>query len=192
MTSTPETVTSDTPTPTDPQTGGEVGGVAPGGEAALRAELEKAQAEVKRLKDENLRVIAESRNQAQRAQRDRQESLRYAEAEFARELLIVLDDFERTRESAQRATDAKAVIDGVRIVYEHFLKLLKDRHIEPIEAVGKAFDPACHEALLRQPSDHAEGMVIQEVARGYKMHDRVLRPSRVVISAGPASGEKKE
>lgn len=158
-------------------------------EVQLRAELDQARADIQRLKDENLRVIAEARNQQQRGQRDKQDALRYAESEFARDVLVILDDFERTRESAKNATDAKSVLDGVRIVYEHFLKLLKDRHIEPIVAVGKAFDPGVHEALLKQPSEQAEGTVIQEVARGFKMHDRVLRPARVIISAGPAKSD---
>ena len=88
------------------------------------------------------------------------------------------------------ATEVKSVADGVRIVHEHFLKVLQDRGIKPIEAVGREFDPSLHQALLKQASDeHAEGVVIEEAARGYKMHDRVLRPSRVVVSSGPAVAE---
>ena len=112
-------------------------------------------------------MLAESRNLQQRAQRDKAEALKFAEADFSRELLVVLDDLERTQESAGAVTDVQAVTDGVRIVYEHFLKVLKGRGIEPIEALGTPFDPAVHEAIMQQPSDeHAAGTVMQEVARG--------------------------
>lgn len=147
--------------------------------------------EVQELRDKNLRVIAEARNQQQRAERERAEALRYAESSFARELLVVLDDLERTQESARTASDVQAVVEGVRIVHEHFLKILKARGIEPIVAQGAPFDPTYHEALLQQPSDDIPaGVVLQEIAPGYKMHERVLRPSRVIVSSGPATPPK--
>ena len=159
-------------------------------DAGGQSELDVLRREVEELRDKNLRVLAESRNLQQRAQRDKAEALKFAEADFSRELLVVLDDLERTQESAGAVTDVQAVTDGVRIVYEHFLKVLKGRGIEPIEALGTPFDPAVHEAIMQQPSDeHAAGTVMQEVARGYKMHDRVLRPTRVVVSSGPARSE---
>ncbi len=140
------------------------------------------------LNDKYLRAVAESRNIQQRAQRDKQESLRYAEADFARDLMIVLDDLNRTIESAADATDPAAVVAGVKLVHDNFLKVLRQRHIEEIEAVGQPFDPDVHEALLHQPSDEVPaGTVLQEIARGYRMHDRVIRSARVVVSSGPAS-----
>lgn len=151
--------------------------------------VESLQAELGAERDKNLRLLAELRNSQQRAQREKSEALRYAEADFAKQLLIILDDFERTLESARTATDAKAVADGVKIVYEHFLKMLRDRGIEQIAAEGEAFDPDVHEALMQQPSpSHAAGTVIGELARGYRMHQRVLRPARVIVSSGPAAG----
>lgn len=151
-------------------------------------ELTQLRAEVAALRDRNLRLVAEQQNQQKRAQREKQEALRYAEAEFARELLIILDDLERTQEAAQNAVAVAAVADGVRIVHEHFLKVLRQFGIQPIEAAGQPFDPSIHEALLQQPSaDHPAGNVLQELARGYTMHERVLRPSRVIVSSGPAA-----
>lgn len=146
------------------------------------------QRELAELRERNLRLLAEVQNAQKRAQREKQEALRYAEAELARDLLVIIDDLERTLDAARSAGDAPAVVDGVRIVYEHFLKVLRQRHIEPIEAVGRPFNPALHEALLQRPSDeHPAGTVVEELARGYRMHERVLRPSRVVVSAGPAA-----
>jgi len=157
--------------------------------ATRLADLER---ELTELREKNLRLMAELRNQQQRAQRERAEALKYAEAEFARAVLPVLDDLERTLASAARATDAKAVAEGVRIVYEHFLKILRAHHIVPIEAVGKRFDPDVHEALMQRASrEHPAGVVIEEVARGYRMFDRVIRPARVIVSSGPPSDEQK-
>jgi molecular chaperone GrpE len=151
-------------------------------------ELTTLRREVAELRDKNLRLLAEAQNQQKRAQRDRQEALRYAEAEFARELLVILDGFERTQEAAKAAPDAKTVADGVRIVYDHFLKVLHAHAIAPLEAVGKPFDPSFHEAMLQRPSDeYPAGTVLQELARGYTMHERVLRPSRVIVSGGAAA-----
>ena len=145
--------------------------------------------EIAALRDENLRLVAELRNVRQRAQREKQEALKYGEADFARELLVVLDDLERTQESVKTADNMQAVTEGVRIVYEHFLKVLRAHQIEPIEAAGQPFDPGLHEAMMQQPSaEHPAGTVMQELARGYKMHGRVIRPAKVVVSSGtPAS-----
>ena len=150
-------------------------------------ELETLRREVEELREKNLRSLAEQRNQQQRAEREQARALKYAEGDFARDLLVVLDDLERTRESASEAGDVPGVADGVRIVYEHFLKVLKGRHIEPIEALGRPFDPGLHQAMLQHPSDeHPAGTVMEELTRGYQMHDRVLRHSRVIVSSGPA------
>ncbi|MCK4340897.1 MAG: nucleotide exchange factor GrpE [Phycisphaerae bacterium] len=165
--------------------------------AEAEDELTKLRREVEELREKNLRIIAESQNLQKRAQREQQEAVRFAEAEFVRELLVVLDDFERTQESAKSAADVQSVADGVRIVYEHFLKVLNQHGIKPIEAVGRPFDPTYHAAMMQQPSDeHPAGTVMQEMARGYTMHERVLRPSRVIVSGDPAreqsEAEKKQ
>jgi molecular chaperone GrpE len=156
-------------------------------------ELAKARQEIEELRDKNLRLLAESQNQQKRTQREKLETLRFAEAEFGRELLVVLDDLARTLEAAKTATDVKAVAEGVRILYEQLLKVLQSRHIRPIEAVGRPFDPQFHEALLQRPStEHPAGTVMEELARGYQMHERVLRPSRVVVSSGPPPTDEND
>lgn len=150
-------------------------------EAPLTPEQELA-----KLRDEHLRLVAELRNVHQRAQREKQEALKYAEADFARELLVVLDDLERMLESVKTADSVPAVAEGVRIVYDHFLKVLHAHQIESIDAAGRPFDPDIHQAMMQRPSEqHPAGTVIEELARGYKMHGRVIRPSKVVVSSGP-------
>ena len=164
-----------------------------GSAPAPETELEALQREARELRDKNLRLIADGRNFQQRAQREKQEAIKYAEADLARELLLVLDDLERTREAVRAGNEVTAIADGLRLMHERFLKVLKAHHIEPIEALRKPFNPDLHEALLQQPSDeHPAGTVMQEVARGYKMHERVLRPSRVTVSTGPAAAFDRE
>lgn len=162
-------------------------------------ELTMLRREVAELHDQNLRLRAELQNQQKRGQREKQELQRYAEAELARELLAVLDDLERAHAAAGAAQDAQAVAEGVRLVAERFTKVLCDHHIVPIEAVGHPFDPAFHEAVLQQPSHELPvGTVLEQVAPGYLMHERVLRPSRVIVSSGPppapqpAAGEQEK
>lgn len=151
-------------------------------------ELTALRREVEDLRNRNLRLIAEQRNITQRAQRDREESVRYAIADFTRDLLVILDDLERSRQAAASADSAASVAEGVRIVHENFLKLLAQNGVQPIAAAGKPFDPAEHEALMQQPHDEVPaGCVVQEVQRGYRMHQRVLRPTRVIVSTGPGT-----
>lgn len=154
-----------------------------GGGAPPESEIEALRREAEELRDKNLRLLAEMRNTMARAQREKSESLEYAEADFAREVLIVLDGLERTCESAQSASDAKTVADGVRIVLDQFLQTLRKFGIESIPAVGRPFDPAVHEALMQQPSsDVPPGSVLSEIARGYRMKGRVLRTAKVIVA----------
>jgi len=148
--------------------------------------VDDLQREIEVLRDKNLRLLADMRNLQQRAQREREEALKYAEADFARDLLVVLDDLDRAMQASVQSDDATTLREGVRIAHEHFVKVLRSRGIEPVPAVGLQFDPGQHEALMQQPSDTSPaGTVIQEIARGYRMHNRVIRPARVVVSSGP-------
>lgn len=151
--------------------------------AAPTDEVTQLRQELQDARDRNLRTVAEMQNQQRRAQRDREDALKFAESQFAKELLVVLDGLERAREAAAKAADVAPVAEGMRIVYDQFLKILGDHHIEPIDAVGKPFDPTFHEAVMQQPSrDQPPGTVVQQLARGYQMHGRVLRPAKVIVA----------
>ena len=147
----------------------------------LRKQLAEAQ-------DKFLRAKAEAQNIAKRAQHAQLDAVRYGNAELLKSLLPVVDDFERALEAAGDTDQAQPVIEGVRLVYDKLTKLLKDNAVEVIEAVGKPFDPTEHAAMMQQPTDeHEPGTVIQDVERGYRYHDRVLRPSKVIVAK--AKGE---
>jgi molecular chaperone GrpE len=150
-------------------------------------ELATIRREAAELREKNLRLLAEMQNLRKRVEREQGETARFAESELARELLPVLDSLECARASASAAQDIGTLADGVRIAGEHFLKVLQGHHIEPIAAAGQPFDPNLHKAVRQQASaDYPAGTVLQELARGYTMFERVLRPSQVVVSSGPA------
>ena len=142
---------------------------------------------VTRERDEYLdalqRLKAEFDNYRKRVARDQQELAARAHERLVSQLVPVLDDLERALEAASEHEEAK-LEEGVRLVYRSLADLLAREGVAVIPTDGK-FDPHVQEALLAQPSEQAEGTVIQVLQKGYLLGDRVLRPARVVISAGP-------
>ena len=141
---------------------------------------------VTRERDEYLdalqRLKAEFDNYRKRVARDQQELYARAAERLVRELVPVLDDLERALEAAAEHEEAK-LEEGVRLVHRALADALGREGLAEIETDGK-FDPHTQEALLSQPSDEEEGTVIQVLQKGYTLGDRVLRPARVIISAG--------
>ena len=156
---------------------GEVGGATAG---AVAEELSEAE----QWKEKCLRAKAELANYQRRMGKDHAESLRYANAPLVRALLPIVDDLERVIESEPSHKDStRAVLDGVKLTLDNFLKVLRDAHVERIEAEGKPFDPKVHEAMMEQPSpDHTERTVLKDVVKGYRLYERVLRPAKVIVS----------
>jgi molecular chaperone GrpE len=144
-------------------------------------------AAVTRERDEYLdalqRLKAEFDNYRKRVARDQQELAARAHERLVRELVPVLDDLERALEAASEHQEAK-LEEGVALVHRSLADLLAREGLAEVDTAG-AFDPHSQEALLAQPSDEEEGKVIQVLQKGYKLGDRVVRPARVVVSAGP-------
>jgi molecular chaperone GrpE len=141
---------------------------------------------VTRERDEYLdtlqRLKAEFDNYRKRVARDQQELAARAHERLVRELVPVLDDLERALEAATEHEEAK-LEEGVRLVHRALADALGREGLAEIDTDGK-FDPHTQEALLSQPSEAEEGTVIQVLQKGYTLGDRVLRPARVIISAG--------
>ncbi len=130
-----------------------------------------------------LRLRAEFDNYRRRSIRELAESRERAQADILRELLPVLDNLERALDAAEHHEESK-VLGGVRMTRDMFVEQLKRSGVQEIETVGAAFDPAIHEALAMQPSEHEEGLVAGLLEKGYRQGERVLRPARVVVSSG--------
>ncbi|MCA9192586.1 MAG: nucleotide exchange factor GrpE [Planctomycetales bacterium] len=144
---------------------------------------------VVRAEQEVLRVRAEMENFRKRMQRDTEQQLRYANMPLVRDLVDVVDNLNRAVSAAQGEGTAKdALLSGVEMVISQFSGVLSKFGCQPIQAQGAEFDPNIHEAISQMPSPEVEsGHVMQEVAVGYMLHDRVVRPSQVIVSSGAPS-----
>ena len=148
---------------------------------------ELAANEIASLKDQLLRTRAEFDNIRKRLTREKEESLRYANQAILSDLLPLLDHLELGLQAATTTTDPASVVAGVKLIQSQFDRFLTDHGVTPIEALGKPFDPNWHEALSQEPSPgKPEGLVLHQRRRGYKIGDRLLRPSSVV-TVGPSS-----
>ena len=136
--------------------------------------------------DRALRIHAEMQNLRDRTSREVAEERRYAALPIIRDLLPVVDNIDRALEAAEKADEAENLLAGFRLVRQQLVTILDQHHCVPIEAEGKPFDPNYHAAILHQPSaDEPAGTITMVTQTGYKLHDRVVRPSQVIVSSGP-------
>ena len=153
----------------------------------LPSELEVATRERDEYLDALRRLKAEFDNFRKRVQRDQADLVSRASERLVKQLLPVVDDLERALEAAANHEEAR-LEDGVRLVHRALADALAREGLVEVETEG-AFDPHTQEALLAQPSEAAEGTVIRVLQKGYRLGDRVLRPARVVVSAGMPGAE---
>jgi molecular chaperone GrpE len=149
--------------------------------AALEADLGK-------WRELALRTAADLENYRKRMARDKQEAVRYANQSLLEELLPVLDNFEMGMEAAA-AEKGSMIFIGMDMVRRQFADMLGSHGVTPVAvAAGDEFDPAIQEAVIQEASDTvAAGRVVRVMRRGFRMHDRLLRPATVVVSSGPAA-----
>ena len=144
--------------------------------AQLRVELEAAH-------DRELRCRAELDNYCKRAARELEERLRYANLALLRDLLPVIDDVERAIAATENGADADALLEGFKMVGQQLDDVLQRHHCTRIEALHAPFDPNVHHAVMQQPSEeHPANTVLSIMQNGYQLHDRVVRPSQVIVS----------
>ena len=156
----------------------------PTGDAAPSTET--LQAELADAKDRTLRLHAELDNYRKRAERQMADERRYAEMALLRNLLPVLDNVNRAIEAGEKSSGGEGLLQGVRLVAEQLENVFRQHHCLRIKAAGTAFDPNLHQAIVHQPSaEHPANEVILEALPGYKLHDRVVRPTQVIVSSGP-------
>ena len=156
--------------------------------------IEKAESEAKEAYDRFLRASAELENYKKRTQKEMAEFRKYANASLVKELLGVVDNLERAIESSNGSNEEGRLSEGLNLTLKELLKIFKTFHASPIEALGKPFDPSYHQAMMQQETtDQPENIVLDELQKGYMIHDRLLRPAMVVVSKSPAgSGNDDE
>ena len=146
--------------------------------------LEVARKEAAENRDRWMRAVADLENYKKRVAQEKSTLLKYRYEEVLRDLLPVKDNLERALNHCQDTDPAKAVLEGVSMIAKMLGDVLQKHGLTEIESVGMPFDPHLHEAIARAPSNDLEpNAVLQEVERGYLYHDRLLRPSKVVVAA---------
>ena len=145
------------------------------------------QADLDRFRDLAMRSQADFENYKKRSAREKEEAIKYANASLLEKLVSIVDHFELGLEAARGENEKSPIYSGMSLVLKQLQDFLGENGLQPIDAVRQEFDPNLHEAIAHEPSDEIpEGAVIRQTRRGYRLKDRLLRPSAVVVSSGPA------
>ena len=159
-------------------------------EETIEDEEEKLQEEIRSLKEDKIRVLAEMENLRKRFDREKIDSIKYGSVNFARDILSPGDNLERALSAINQEEDhpqsIKNLIEGLKMVQKEFSSALEKNGISKINSMNEKFDPNLHQAMMEvERDDLDEGIVVQEIQTGYMMHDRLLRPAMVGVSKKP-------
>lgn len=152
--------------------------------------LEQAK-ELEEIRDRLLRSAADYDNAKKRLAKEREEFIRFSQERLLRELLPILDNFERALAHTP-ASEKSPVLAGVQLIWKQLLEILTAQGLKRISSEGQVFDPHLHEAVDQVEEEGPEGVVVHEIVPGYFLHDRVLRPAKVRIRVRPEGKEKEE
>jgi len=151
----------------------------------MQKELNEAEVQTQVAIDKMMRLAAEFDNYKKRNAKEYENIRKYAAENIIKELIPIVDNFERAIESATESRDFNSFIEGVKLILNQMLNLLDKEGVTRIKAVGEVFDPNIHEAVMHIASDeYPENVIIQELQKGYILRDRVIRPAMVSVSKG--------
>jgi len=158
----------------------------------LRQQIEDLQREKDELFGRLQRVGADYENFQKRVPKQIADTIAYEKEKVIKTLLPALDNFEHTLQKAHSAENAEVLVKGIQIIYDQMLDTLKSHGVEQIKALGEAFDPALHQAVMqREEAEKQDGTVLEEFQKGYKLNGRVIRPSNVIVNKLPMEEQKK-
>jgi molecular chaperone GrpE len=153
------------------------------GVADLIRQLEEAKAQVDEGGQRLLRMQADYDNFRRRSKLEKEEFAKYASLKLVEGLLPVFDNFDRALQASKDNKDFEVLVKGIEMVYRQFDGVLRGEGVTPIESVGQPFNPEFHQAIMQVESDEfEEGTVVEEVQKGYKLGDKVIRPAMVKVS----------
>lgn len=156
--------------------------------SSLITELER----LRGREDELLRALAEQQNVVRRRRQEMESSVQYAQESLVKDLLPVLDDFERALKAMDGAV-SDSMRAGVALVYERLVRILTAQGLEPIRPLGEPFDPTLHDAIAQDPApNQAPGTVVEVAQPGYRFKSRVLRHAKVVVAGSAEPTESSE
>ena len=149
----------------------------------LEAKLDETETKYNEAYDRLLRATADFENQKKRSEKQMDGFRKFANESIIKELLSLTDNLERALSVTDSKDECEKVFEGVNLIYKDILKVLENNNTKSIDALEKPFDPAFHQAVLQEETDEfPEGIVIKELQKGYLLHDRLVRPSMVVVS----------
>ena len=153
---------------------------------------------IKELEEKLTRTLAEMENQRRRFEKEKDDAFEYGGFSFARESLNLIDNFDRAKQSLENDEKIKnsdllqKVLDHLDIIKKDLISIFKKNNIEEIIAVDKKLDPNLHQAMMEVEDDNKEpGTIVQEIQKGFKMKDRLLRPSLVAVSKKTEKNDEK-
>ena len=166
-------------------------------EGTNETEVDILKEEIKTLKEEKIRVLAEMENLRKRFEREKIDSIKYGSVNLARDVLSPGDNLERAlsviNEEEEQSQSIKNLIEGLLMVKKELSTALEKNGITKIDSLDKKFDPNLHQAMMEIENDDLdEGVVVQEIQTGYMMHDRLLRPAMVGVSKKPQKSTEAE
>jgi molecular chaperone GrpE len=169
----------------------EAAGAAGSGDLLAQLEAERARAEEEHQR--YLRALADFANYKKRVAEQESRLRQFATRELVLKILPIIDDFERALTSAEESQSFEALRDGLVMTLRKLMTVLESEGVQPIEAVGREFDPSMHEAVMRvEDSEHPENTIVHELQKGYTLASEVIRPSRVSVAVSGGSGQEEE
>ena len=151
----------------------------------MQKELNDAESQTQIAIDKMMRLAADFDNYKKRNAKEYENIRKYAAENIIKELIPIVDNFERAIESANESKDVNSLLGGIKLILNQMMNLLEKEGVIRIKAVGEIFDPNIHEAVMHIASDeYPENVVMQELQKGYILRDRVIRPAMVAVSKG--------
>ena len=152
-------------------------------EESLESQMAKLQEEVNTWKTDYYKVFADMENLKRRLEKEHQNSLKFMMHSFIEELLPVVDNFERSLNVQNPSEEVKTFLKGYQMIFDQLMNILQKNGVEVIEAQGKEFDPNFHQAVMTANDENfGHNIVVEELQKGYKLKDRVIRASLVKVN----------
>jgi len=157
-----------------------------------KSETDLLQEELAETKNRLLRALADFDNYKKRSAIDREQFVQFANESLISEIFPIIDGFARAMEAAGKIKAGEEMIKGLALIKRQLEDVLKKHGVEEIEALGKPYDANLHEAILQREREGPEGIIIEEMQKGYTLHGRVIRPSMVIVSLPAGRQARKE
>jgi molecular chaperone GrpE len=148
---------------------------------SLKEQLAEKDKLIEEQKNKYLRALADLDNYKKRVNLEKDELIRYSNELLVKELLPAIDGFAKALDFAKK-TDSEDIVKGIALIKKQIEDAVSKFGVKKIEAVGKPYDPSLHEAILMKESEKAPGMILEEMQKGYTMHERLIRPAMVIVS----------